>query len=648
MKKLWYMIAVLSAAFVLTACGGDDDEPQPNDPSKTETEDQKPTDPTNPGHPQSAGALVMKVSALIGSYDLDYATPRLVFTCDGMMTAEINDPKQPDVLMLQVVGQDKEADALVMVTKKNFILANYNPSTDDALPSEVLLAGDFDDFSTLSYCTVDWKTGDVGFIESLPLSPEGKPSMAKATRGENDAIKQPFFDMVDYISTQIGKMGEKMDNLGKVGKGGKAVCTAINEVVVPLMRYNLYADDEIAQQKYVEEYVEDRTKKLFCEVTGVEEDWLNLALWAYNNANRQKIGSDDAPTNYSGKYYPMGQQQAQQVTTVVNQSAAVLNATIRQNTDVEVSVEVTGFDENSISLKGSVKFDDSSYGSYLSAGYCYYNGSQEVRLNSKVTSDGIIQPGTITKLEPATRYAVAAYYEPMVSSHTFYSSYVDVVTRGVLFSPAQTTIDFPSDGGSEGVSIKMGYETKWDIASSPDWCTCQQQEGKLIVKAQKNESTAARSQTIVLQATGYYGDPTEARIQVTQQGQKNDGGGEDEGDVGSWANTKWQMNGSLSGYGETVSDSFVADFTGGTVHFTGGMFAELFSAAKYSASLSGNELSVNVRATAYDNHNGWVAFNYTYHFRHNGNTATCSMEGTDVISTGQTNAISGQYTGTRQ
>lgn len=631
MKKLWYMIAILAAAFVLTACGGDDDEP------------------TNPGHPQPEGATLMQVSALIGSNSFDYPTPRLIFRCDGMMTAEINDPNQPDVLMLQVVGQDKEADALVMVSTKNIVIAHYNPSTDTTLPKEVLLAGDFDDFSTLSYATIDWLSGEVELRESLPLSGEGKPSMIKATRGENDAIKKPFFDMVDYISAEIGKMGEKMDKFGKAGKSGKAVCTAINEVVVPLMRYNLYADDEIAQQKYVEEYVQDKSKKLFCKVTGIDEDYLNFALWAYNNANRLKIGSDDDPTDYTGKYYPVGHQQATTVANVVNQSASVLNSTIRQNTDVEVSVEVTNVGETSIGLKGSVKFDDSSFASYLSAGYCYYNGSQEVRITSKVTNSGQIEPGSITKLEPATRYAVAAFYEPMVSSHTFYSSFVDVVTRGVLFTPAQNAIEFPSDGGSEGVPIKMGYKTEWKITSSPDWCACQQQEGKLIVKAQKNESTAARSQTIVLQATGYYGDQTEARIQVTQQGQKDDGGGEDEGDVGSWADTKWQMNGSITAEGETMSDSFIADFTGGTVRFTGGVMAELFSAAKYSASLSGNELTVSLHVVIYSNHEtGTSTTSLNFRFRRNGDSVTCSVNGTEVITGGDSYSISGQYTGTRQ
>jgi predicted small lipoprotein YifL len=650
MKKLFYLLAILAAVFTFAACGGDD-EPTPNAPTDKEKEqtDSTSADPTKPT-PQdstSAGVAVMKVSALIGSYGLDYATPRLVFTCDGMMTTEINDPSQPEMLILHVVGQDKNADALVMVSRKNFILAHYVASPVSSLSSEVLLAGDFDDFSTLSYCTIDWKTGDVGFIESLPLSPEGKPSLTKTTRGENDAIKKPFFDMVDYISTQVGKMGEKMDNLGKIGKGGKAVCTAINEAVVPLMRYNLYADDEIAQQKYVEEYVEDRTKKLFCEVTGIEEDYLNFALWAYNNANRLRIGSDDDPTNYSSKYYPMGQQQTQQVTTVVNQSAAVLNATIHKNTDVEVSVEVTGFDENSISLKGSVRFNDSSYGSYLSAGYCYYNGSQEVRLNSKVTSDGIIEPGTITKLDPATRYAVAAYYEPMTSSHKFYSEFIDVVTRGVLFSPAQESLEVDCDGGTFEIPIKMGYETKWEVSTAPSWCTCSPQEGKLVVKVQKTEAPDDRSDAIILTAKGYYGDTTSSRILVYQKG-KDDGGDDD--DVGSWADTKWQMTGTLTANDEPVSDSFIADFTGGTIRFIGqGELGAFYSAAKLTPTVTGNDLIVNLYLVIESNHEeSRVVENWNYHFhRDNSNSVTCTVGGVEAVGGKYSYAVTGNYSGTR-
>lgn len=646
MKKLFYLLAILAAAFTFAACGGDD-EPTPNAP--TDKEEEKPdtlsSDPTKPTPQDSIpdGALVMKISALIGSNSLNYPTPRLVITCDGMMTAEINDPSQPEMLILHVVGQDKNADALVMVSRKNFILAHYVASPVSTLSSEILLAGDFDDFSTLSHCNMNWKTGEVEFMESLPLSPEGKPSLTKTTRGENDAIKKPFFDMVDYISTQVGKMGEKMDNLGKIGKGGKAVCTAINEAVVPIMRYNLYADDEIAQQKYVEEYIEDRTKKLFCEVTGIEEDYLNFALWAYNNANRLRIGSDDDPTNYSSKYYPMGQQQTQQVTTVVNQSAAVLNATIHKNTDVEVSVEVTGFDENSISLKGSVRFNDSSYGSYLSAGYCYYNGSQEVRLNSKVTSDGIIEPGTITKLDPATRYAVAAYYEPMTSSHKFYSEFIDVVTRGVLFSPAQESLEVDCDGGTFEIPIKMGYETKWEVSTSPSWCTCSPQEGKLIVKVQKTEAPDDRSDAIILTAKGYYGDTTSSRIMVYQEG-KEEGGGDDDDDydVGSWSGTKWQLSGTLT-VDEVYNDSFVADFTGGKASFSQGILGEVFAHSRYTAEQSGQDLIVRIFCAIYDNHGGVYTLNIQYTFHRNGSTVTCSVSGSDSDGF----SISGQYSGTR-
>ena len=643
MKKLFYLLAILAAVFTFAACGGDD-EPTPNDPADKEEEkrDTLP-DPMKPTPQDSipADALVMKVSALIGSYDLDYPTPRLVVTCNGMMTTEINDPKQTELLILHVVGQDQNADALVMVSRHNFILAHYVSSPVSALSSEILLAGDYDDFSTLSHCNLNWNTGEVEFMESLPLSAEGKPSLTKTTRGENDAIKKPFFDMVDYISTEVGKMGEKLDNLGKIGKGGKAVCTAINEAVVPIMRYNLYADDEIAQQKYVEEYVEDRTKKLFCEVTGIEEDYLNLALWAYNNADRLKIGSDDDPTDYSGKYYPMGQSQIQQVTTVVNQSAAVLNATIKKNTDVEVSVEVTGVDENSISLRGAVKFDDSSYGSYLSAGYCYYNGSQEVRLNSKVTSDGIIEPGTITKLDPATRYAVAAYYEPMTSSHKFYSEFIDVVTRGVLFSPAQESLEVDCDGGTFEIPIKMGYGTTWEVSTSPSWCTCSAQEGKLVVKVQKTESTDDRTDAIILTARGYYGDTASSRIMVYQEG-KEEGGDDDDYDVGSWAGTKWQLSGTLT-VDEVYNDSFVADFTEGKASFSQGILGEVFAHSRYTAEQSGQDLIVRIFCAIYDNHGGVYTLNIQYTFHRNGSTVTCSVSGSDSDGF----AISGQYSGTR-
>ena len=323
-------------------------------------------------------------------------------------------------------------------------------------------------------------------------------------------------------------------------------------------------------------------------------------------------------------------------------SSRSANAFIYVN-KVKVSVELTGFDENSISLKGSVQFNDSSYGSYLSAGYCYYNGSQEVRLNSKVTSDGIIEPGTITRLDPATRYAVAAYYEPMTSSHKFYSEFIDVVTRGVLFSPAQESLEIDCDGGTFEIPIQMGYETKWEVSTSPSWCTCSPQEGKLIVKVQKTEAPDDRSDAIILTAKGYYGDTTSSRIMVYQEG-KEEGGGDDDDDydVGSWSGTKWQLSGTLT-VDEVYNDSFVADFTGGKASFSQGILGEVFAHSRYTAEQSGQDLIVRIFCAIYDNHGGVYTLNIQYTFHRNGSTVTCSVSGSDSDGF----AISGQYSGSR-
>ncbi|MBQ9191250.1 MAG: BACON domain-containing protein [Bacteroidaceae bacterium] len=644
MRRIAYRLTLLATALAFAACGGDDESaPAPNPDGDNPGNNGSPTET-----PLPEGSVRMEVSVLTNSDELAYPTPRMVITREGMMTAEINDPKQPEKLMLQIISKDADADALVMVSRHNIILAHYNPLTDKALPQEVLLAGDFDGFSTLSLCDMNWDTGDVRFLETLQLSGEGKPLMAPATRGENDAIKKPFFDMVDYIGEEIGKISERMEKLGKPGKAGKAVCTAWSEVVLPLMRYNLYADDEIAQQKYVEEYIEGKSKKLFCTITGIDEDALNFALWAYNNAHRIKIGNGEYdPAVHTEKYSAQGKQQVQQVAQVVNQSAAVLNATIRRNQGVEVAVEVTDISENSVSLRGAVKFDDSSYASYISAGYCYYSGSQEVRVSTSVTKDFQITPGTIQKLEPATKYAVAAYYEPMVSAHQFYSPFVDVVTRGILFTPARESIAFESDGGTAEIPIKTGYKTTWKVAQAPSWCTCTKQEGKLFVKAQQTESENDREGHIVLTASGYYGDAATCQIRVFQKGKEGEGG-EDE-NLGSWADTKWQLSGTMVVAGETFGDTFILDLTEGTIRFLGeGETAEFYDAAKLSAfSVSGNNLAVTLRLVIYDNLGRTVTDTFDYKFHRDGNSITCTMEGIEENFDNQTTSVSGRYTGTR-
>ena len=647
MRRIAYRLTLLATALAFAACGGDDESaPAPNPDGDNPGNNGSPTET-----PLPEGSVRMEVSVLTNSDELAYPTPRMVITREGMMTAEINDPKQPEKLMLQIISKDADADALVMVSRHNIILAHYNPFTDKALPQEVLLAGDFDGFSTLSLCDMNWDTGDVQFRETLQLSGEGKPLMAPATRGENDAIKKPFFDMVDYIGEEIGKISERMEKLGKPGKAGKAVCTAWSEVVLPLMRYNLYADDEIAQQKYVEEYIEGKSKKLFCTITGIDEDALNFALWAYNNAHRIKIGNGEYdPAVHTEKYSAQGKQQAQQMAQVANQSSAVLNATIRRNQGVEVAVEVTDISENSVSLRGAVKFDDTSYASYISAGYCYYNGSQEVRLTTSVTKDFQITPGTIQKLEPATRYAVAAFYEPMVSSQTFYSPFVDIVTRGVLLAPAQNSIDFTSEGGTAEIPIKLGYQTTWKVAQAPSWCACSQLEGKLVVKARENESAEARTQFVLLEAMGYYGDQTTVQIQVNQQGVTDDDDDDDNGELGSWAETRWLMTGYLLFGDERVDDSFIADFTDGKVRLIGlGEIAELYEKSRQTAETSGKDLIVHLHYVVYDNHGNTLTDNLDYQFTRNGDTVTCSVKGTQTVTGKQGGyaTFTGSYTGTR-
>ena len=643
MKKLLYILAVLTTALNFAACGGDD-EPTPDNPGNNGTpENPTPTNPTNPtDSTEHKDAILMQVSALIGADGLNYATPRLLFACDGRATAEIYDPKHPDMLMLQSIGANKDEDALVVVTKENIIFAPYNPATDKALPTEVLLTGSFNDFATLSYCTMNWETGEADFQESVPLSREGKPSMGPTTRGDNDALKKTFFDMVNYMGEEIGKISDKMDKFGKAGKAGKAVCTAYQEVVLPLMRYNLYADDEIAQKQYVEEYVQGKTKELFCKVTGIDEDYVNFALWAYNNAHRVDIGKIVSKNIEPNEYAPIGKQQIAEVTKQVQKTAAILNNTIRKNTGVEVTLNIMGVSENSIGLSGSVKIDDSSYASYLSAGFCYYQGSKEVRV--KTGMDGYhIKPTNITDLEPATLYSMAAYYEPMTSSHTFYSEYQDVVTRGIIFSPATTSIDLESDGGTLEIPIKIGYKTDWKVAYAPSWCSCDKQENKLVVKVKKNSSEENRTEPIILEAKGYYGDQQSVQILVTQKGTGgSDEPGEEPGEMGNWAETKWQMRGTLTA-DETYNDSFVADFTGGKVSFSQGVLGEIFANSKYTAELSEKDLIVRISCKIYSNHGDNYIINCAYTFHRNGDSINCSVSGSDS----EGFAITGNYTGTR-
>lgn len=296
MKKISFFLATLLMAFTFAACGSDDDdvtgnggEPKPDD------------------NPVPSAIVNMKVSVLMDADKADQPVPRLVAEWGDNMFAQVVDPNHPEVMMFQYLNSDKSIDDVVAVlSEHNIIFMNYNPTSDKEFPKEALIACDYDDFTTISSCTIDWEKGDIKFTKTVPVVE--RHYMAKTrltTRGENDLIKKPFFDMFDEMSSNISKIKDKMKVFGAVGKSATLLCDIWTEGLIPVMKYQLYDDDKLAQQQYVKDYftgkamdyvkdkvngkvdaAKDKATDYLCEITGVKRKDVNLCLWMYDNLNR--------------------------------------------------------------------------------------------------------------------------------------------------------------------------------------------------------------------------------------------------------------------------------------------------------------------------------------------------------------------------
>jgi len=321
MKKISFFLATLLMAFTFAACGSDDDdvtgnggEPKPDD------------------NPAPSAIVEMKISVLVGTDDMDYSVPRLLAEWEDNMFAQVVDPKHPNYTVFQYMNNDKANDVVAVVTEHNIFFMQYNPATDKDFPEKALVASDDDGFSTLSSCKVDWKSNEINYGMTVPLRKNTK----MATRGEYDALKKPFFDMFDEISDGIDGMDAVLGKMGPVGTAAKTLCAAWTKVAIPLMKYNLYADDEIGRQEYIQEYfqsavesaVGEKLQKYICGIkkVNVEDDDVSIGTWMAKATWRIATDSEE----YEKKKEELvntGMQAAQKFCDKVVAAAPIFNET---------------------------------------------------------------------------------------------------------------------------------------------------------------------------------------------------------------------------------------------------------------------------------------------------------------------------------
>ncbi|MBO7581901.1 MAG: hypothetical protein J6T38_10355, partial [Bacteroidaceae bacterium] len=334
MKNLKFYLATFLMALAFAACGSDDGE---------ETGGGGQDKPDNPDTPTQ---VEMKISVLKNADQQEQAVPRLVAEWGDNMFAQVVDPNHPEVMMFQYINSDKGYDVVAVVTEHNIFFMKYNPVLDKAFPEEALVASDDDGFSTLSSCTVDWKNNKLEYKKTVPFSTDAKARARMATRGENDLIKKPFFDMFDEMSSNISQIKDKMKVFGTLGKSATLLCDIWTEGLIPVMKYQLYDDDKVAQQQYVQDYFKgkatdwvkgkiegklndkvDEMTDYLCTITGVEKEDVNLCLWAYDNLYRPKDTATEKPAKETERLVSSGMQAAIDFSAKVVAADPVFNET---------------------------------------------------------------------------------------------------------------------------------------------------------------------------------------------------------------------------------------------------------------------------------------------------------------------------------
>lgn len=297
MRKLVDFLFLCLMAVVPIACGDDGDDSTGGNGNNSE----KPDQPSGNQQP-----VAMNIYTLVGADNADHPVPRLIAEWGESMVAQVTDPNHPGMMMFQYVNSHAEYDAAVLVTEHNVIFFHYNPMTDKEFPKDAVVMSAYDNFSSVSSCTIDWAKNDIKVKTTVALDKKkARRHAATATRSDDDALKKPFFDMLDDIGSGIGTIKDVVSKFGPAGKSAAILCDAWTTVLIPIMKYQLYDNGEIGQRQFVEDMftsqvmsvVEEATNKqvdklkdqsvsYLCKVTRVDKEDVNMALWAYDLTER--------------------------------------------------------------------------------------------------------------------------------------------------------------------------------------------------------------------------------------------------------------------------------------------------------------------------------------------------------------------------
>lgn len=368
MRKLVDFLFLCLMAVAPIACGDDGDDSTGSNGNNSEKPDQQP--------------VAMNIYTLVGADNADHAVPRLIAEWGESMVAQVADPKHPGMMMFQYVNSHAEYDAAVLVTEHNIIFFHYNPLTDKEFPSDAVVMSAYDNFSSVSSCTIDWAKNDIKVKQSVALDKKkARRHAATATRSDDDALKKPFFDMLDDIGSGIGTIKDVVSKFGPAGKSAAILCDAWTTVLIPIMKYQLYDDGEIGQRQFIEDMftsqvmsvVEEATNKqvdklkdqsvsYLCKVTRVDKEDVNMALWAYDMTERV-VDLTGMERNFDlDEYVDKGLKALTDYEKNVDEAEDVLSDTFDPEDDDEPDDTGTSWEDTRWQFSGTMTIVDSDEG----------------------------------------------------------------------------------------------------------------------------------------------------------------------------------------------------------------------------------------------------------------------------------------------
>lgn len=420
----------------------------------------------------------------------------------------------PDNEAMMICGNDS------LMICAAYDMETYTPSRDMLLVTPMN-----DNALLLTKCFMDWNTNTMvtGDMMVLPIDDNSK---SYRNKGANEDDMRVFF-MNRFMKPLVERF-EKVESIaGGLGLSRtKMVFSTFRYIITTSAPILLFSDDPELLMDYMEYPIVTGTAQgaqagllRFApkDVRGMASQIVDAFGWftagGYGTVNGSGGANEPPLPDFLAQANTMRQ-------------AAPRYGTLDPIFVVNLNVE--NITENSVYLKGSYRFGNTSSITPVEMGYIITISGGPEYTEHDMYFDG----RTISGLHKATKYTAYAYVKSIMGDRVL-SAGVPFWTLG--FEAFPNSLTFPAEGDTKYFGLSYSHDdiTSWDITSKPSWCSITTDElGLLAVTV--GASTEARSGTITITAhSNALGNVTEY-IEVAQVG------------ANSWEGTSWVFSGTIT------------------------------------------------------------------------------------------------------